>query len=81
MNFPQYRRYKNRKSYFKIISNQEFFEYRLNINKIEKTYKKVSILPDRILLNDMLYNYEPYWEVANAEDLRTFLGNNHFKDS
>lgn len=81
MNFPQYRRYKNRKSYFKIISNQEFFEYRLNINKIEKTYKKVSILPDRILLNDMLYNYEPYWEVANVEDLRTFLGNNHFKDS
>ena len=81
MNFPQYRRYKNRKSYFKIISNQEFFEYRLNINKIEKTCKKVSILPDRILLNDMLYNYEPYWEVANVEDLRTFLGNNHFKDS
>lgn len=73
MEFPQYRRYKNKQSYFKIVSNEEFVEYKLTANKLESYRFTVKILPDRNYLHDMLYNYEPYWEVLSEKEFKLFL--------
>lgn len=73
MEFPQYRRYKNRKSYFKILNEEEFVEYKLTGKRLESHRFKAKILPDRNYINDMLYNYEPYWEVIGESDFQGFL--------
>lgn len=77
MEFPQYRRYKNKQSYFKILSNEEFVEYKLTANKLESHRFTVKILPDRNYLQDMLHNYQPYWEVVSEDEFITFL--RHFR--
>lgn len=76
MDFPQYRKYKNGKSYFKITSTEEFEEYQLQFGRIEKHYFKASILPDRNFIADMLVDYHDHWEKVDEEDLQHFLGNN-----
>lgn len=73
MDFPQYRRYKNKQSYFKILSEEEFVEYKLSGKRLESHHFKVKILPDRNYINDMLYNYEPYWEVINESEFQDFI--------
>ena len=69
MSFPQYRKYKNYKSYFKILSDQEFYEIQLLGNKYSVYHIKVKILPDRNYLNDMLYNYKESWKLCNKKEI------------
>lgn len=73
MEFPQYRRYKNNQSYFKILSNEEFEEYKLNGKQMESHRFIAKILPDRNYIQDMLHDYEPYWEKIEESDLQLFL--------
>jgi hypothetical protein len=73
MDFPEYRRYKNKQSYFKILSEEEFVEYKLIGKRMESHRFKAKILPDRNYINDMLYNYEPYWEVISEIEFQEFL--------
>ncbi len=73
MDFPQYRRYKNGRSYFKVLNQEEFVEYKLNINLLEEHYFKAEILPDRNYIQDMLHDYEPYWEVVDEVTFRQFI--------
>jgi len=76
MDFPQYRKYKNGQSYFEILSENEFLEYKIQINKVEKELFTARILPDRNMINDMLYNYEDHWDEVEKEDLKDFLEKN-----
>jgi len=73
IDFPQYRRYKNHRSYFKINSFEEFEEYKYIGKKLEYYLIKVKILPDRNYLNDLLFHYENYWEKIDAATFQKFI--------
>ncbi len=66
--FPQYRKYKNNLSYFKIISPTQFEE--IKIHGKQKTLHKfeAKILPDRNYINDMLHDYQEFWEKISANE-------------
>lgn len=72
MKFPQYRRYKNGMSYFKILNDSEFVEYKKEGNSIVRYALKATILPDRNLIADMLHNPEPYWDVIEESEFLRF---------
>ncbi|MEQ8908656.1 MAG: hypothetical protein RIC95_05660 [Vicingaceae bacterium] len=73
MEFPQFRRYKNQRSYFEIRSNEHFIEYKVEGKKLAKYEIHAKILPERNLIQDMLYQAEPYWENIDRETLESFL--------
>ena len=73
MEFPQYRRYKNALSYFKINSESTFIEYKLLGNKIEKYAVEAKILPDRNYIHDLLYEYGEHWEKLDESSFNAFL--------
>lgn len=73
IDFPQFRRYKNHQSYFKINSFEEFEEYKCIGEKLEHHLFKVKILPDRNYLNDLLFDYENYWEKIDAVTFYEFI--------
>lgn len=65
--FPQYRKYPNNKSYFKVLSSESFEE----INAIGKKYfltkVEAKILPDRNFIADMLEASENWVEIDKSE--------------
>jgi uncharacterized pyridoxamine 5'-phosphate oxidase family protein len=73
--FPQYRRYKNQKSVFKIISENEFIE----IQQVGKNFfmhtVKAENYPEKVYINDMLNCYEGRWEIITEDEY------NHFTSS
>lgn len=66
--FPLYRKYSNNHSFFKVISNASFEE----IKKTPKGYTfhlfEIKILPDRHLIHDMIFDFEPHWQVITEEE-------------
>jgi hypothetical protein len=73
MDFPQYRKYKNNQSYFKIDSLIKFTEYKVFGSKIEKYYFEVKILPDRNFIYDMLNDFELHWDKINKSEFEIFI--------
>jgi len=73
MNFPQYRRYLNGMSYFKILNQEEFMEYKLTANQLEEFHFKAKILPDRNYIADMLNDYEQHWENIDEATFEAFI--------
>jgi hypothetical protein len=68
MDFPQYRRYANHRSYFKILNESEYIERRKEPKGIQQYQFKATTLPDRNLLQDMLYEPQPYWEIIDEHE-------------
>jgi hypothetical protein len=69
--FPVYRKYKNGKSYFKIISRNEFEEIQiLGSKKIINTIKAVQ-LPEMNHVYDLVYNKAIAQEISEKEYLIT----------
>lgn len=66
--YPQYRKYSNNKSYFKIISPDEFEEIQLLGTKKSVHLFKAKILPDRNLIYDMTFDYEKSWVKIEEEE-------------
>ncbi|HXB39347.1 MAG TPA: hypothetical protein VNZ49_02325 [Bacteroidia bacterium] len=60
--FPQYRKYKNGLSYFKILSFTEFEEVRVIGKKriVDKITAKQ--YPEKVFISDLLFNYEDFAE-------------------
>jgi len=73
MKFPQFRRYKNGQSYFKIYSESSFMEYKVFGKGLEKHQFEVKILPDRNYIHDMLFDLEPYWEKLDETSFNAFV--------
>lgn len=66
--YPQFRKYKNSKAYFKILSDREWEEIQvMGSRHILHTFK-VKILPDRNLIYDMTFDYENNWEKISEEE-------------
>ena len=68
INYPIYRKYKNNKSYFKIISKEEFEEIQVLGNTYTLHHFKAKILPDRNLIEDLSINYETYCNVISEKE-------------
>lgn len=67
INYPQFRKYPNNKSYFKIISENEFEELQFLGKKCKCYTFTASILPDRNFIYDLTFEFERHW-LAITED-------------
>lgn len=74
MNFPQYRKYRNGKSYFKIISASELIELKISGGFYEIYVLQAKILPDRNLIMDLLEGKSAFCEVIGEEEYEEQLG-------
>lgn len=65
--FPQYRRYLNGASYFRIDSYEQFEELRRMGRQWLLEQYTAKILPDRNLVHDLLFDYASFAEEIAAE--------------
>ncbi len=70
--FPAYRKYKNNKHFFKIISESEFDEISFIGSKVIITKHLAKILPDRNLISDLLHD-SSFAETSNQEEYESYL--------
>ena len=66
--YPQYRKYSNNKSYYKINSPNQFEEIQILGNKKTIHHFEAKILPDRNYIYDLTFNYEKYWVICQKEE-------------
>lgn len=69
--YPQYRKYSNGKSYFKIISEMEFEEIQKIGDKITLHLFKANILPDRNYIYDLTFNYKYHYLKCDEDEFET----------
>ena len=65
--YPQYRKYKNNKSFFKITSDKEWEEIQIIGSKSILNQFTVKIMPDRNFIQDMTFDYEENWDVIEED--------------
>ena len=66
--YPQYRKYPNNKSYFKIISPEKFEEIQVLGNTKTLHTFEAKILPDRNYISDLTFNYKEHWVVCEKSE-------------
>lgn len=66
--YPQYRKYPHERTYFKIISKDEWEEIQVMGSKLSIQQFKVAILPDRNYIYDLTFDYEKNWVKINEEE-------------
>ncbi len=71
MVFPQYRKYSNGQSYFKIISETELTELKIFGSFFETHHIQAKILPERVMIADLLNDYENFAEVIAKQEYET----------
>lgn len=73
MNFPQYRKYLNGKSYFKIISLQQAEELKISSTFYEMHTIEAKILPDRNFIMDLLQNFATFAITIDEKEYTNML--------
>jgi hypothetical protein len=73
MNYPQYRKYRNGKSYFRILSPTEFEEIQQLGTRWTLHIFVAKILPDRNLIYDMTFDFETHWEKIDSDEFDKIL--------
>ena len=68
INYPQFRKYKNNKSFFKITSEKEWEEIQIIGSKFILNQFTVKIMPDRNFIQDMTFDYKVNWDVISEEE-------------
>jgi hypothetical protein len=71
--FPIYRKYKNNKHFFKIMSMDEFEELSFIGKKLIVTLHQATILPDRNFISDLLHDIGNTAEIATEEEYQQIL--------
>jgi hypothetical protein len=66
--YPQYRKYPNNKSYFKILSATAWEEIQVIGKKHILHNFTVKIMPDRNFIHDMTFDYQNNWEVITEKE-------------
>jgi len=66
--FPQFRKYINERTYFKIISKDEWEEIQMIGNKFSIHQFKAAILPDRNYIYDLTFDYKKNWIKINEAE-------------
>ncbi len=77
MIYPQYRKYKNNRVYFKILSISEWEELHVSPSGITLHSFTAKILPDRNYLEDMTVNYKTHWVVSDREEYEELKNKTH----
>lgn len=68
INFPLYRKYKNNKSYFKIINSQLFEEIQIIGSKKAVRQTEAKLFPEKLFINDLIFNYHNMaYEISETE--------------
>jgi hypothetical protein len=70
--FPLYRKYKNSKSYFKILGPEVFQEIKLFGSRYAISHFEAKIYPDRLFIHDLVSNEELTSNIA-AEEFEALL--------
>ncbi|MCC6691504.1 MAG: hypothetical protein IT235_08235 [Bacteroidia bacterium] len=68
MIFPQFRKYKNNKSYFKINSINSFEEIKQEVSGYILYKFTAAILPDRNFISDMLSSNSVHWQLITQQE-------------
>ena len=68
VHYPQYRKYLNEKSFFKITSSTEWEEIQIIGSKYVLNQFKVNIMPDRNFLHDMTFDYKENWVLITEDE-------------
>jgi hypothetical protein len=71
--FPVYRKYKNNKNYFKIMSPALFEEIRLIGSKKTIMRTEAKLLPEKIFVQDLLFNYQSMADEIGEEEYNSVL--------
>ena len=66
--FPQYRRYLNGHSYFKILSLTEFEEIKIIGTRHLVHHVIARQYPEKFFINDLLFNYQSFAEEIGEEE-------------
>lgn len=69
--YPQYRKYVNKKGYFKILSSSEWEEIQVIGSSFRLHQFKVNIMPDRNFLHDLTFDYANHWLVIDEIEYET----------
>lgn len=69
--YPQYRKYPHGRTYFKIISKDEWEEIQVMGSTLSIHQFKVAILPDRNYIYDLTFDYEKNWVKITEEEYET----------
>jgi hypothetical protein len=80
--FPQYRRLSNGKSYYEILSESEMREISLSGRRWTEYTVIAKILPERLLLSDLLEQRYAHYELITEKEFYDFLEHcktNHFQ--
>lgn len=72
-NFPQYRKFSDHKTWFKIVSETEMQELKVLGEFYNHTIFKATTFVDRNLISDMIYNLENHWEVITEYEFERNL--------
>lgn len=73
--FPQYRRYKNGLSYFKINSLVEMEEVKIVGSRRLLQQVKATQYPEKVFIHDLLFNYGAYGEMITEDEYLRKLPN------
>lgn len=73
MDFPAYRKYKNNKHFFKIMSENEFEEISFIGSKYFVVKHLAKILPDRNFISDLLNDIGNTCELSTQEEYESYL--------
>jgi hypothetical protein len=68
MIFPQYRKYSNGQSYFKIVSETELTELKIFGIFFETHHIQAKILPERVMIADLLNDYKNFAEAIEEQE-------------
>jgi len=69
--YPQYRKYNNNKSFFKILSNTKFEEIQVLGTKKSLHKFEAKILPDRNFIYDLTFDYKNHWIICEESEYET----------
>ena len=72
--YPQYRTYPHERTYFKVISPDEWEEVHIMGNRYTVHQFKATILPDRNYIQDLIFDYENNWVKITAEEYEIIAG-------
>ncbi len=67
MEFPIYKEYLDQKSYFQILSPDEFLELKITGKTFTLHRIKAKILPERVMIQDMLEK-EEFWVTCTENE-------------
>ncbi|HET6225402.1 MAG TPA: hypothetical protein VFF27_03920 [Bacteroidia bacterium] len=73
--YPQYRKYKNDKVYFKVISSSEWEELHVSKDTVTIHHFQAKILPDRNYIADMMFAYREHWDAIEEGDYEAIKKN------